>query len=75
MIGPKKLSTIREEIRRALADEAKGDPIAWLEQRTTTAAVSGAAGAERDEVLQSLRRILEAPTKKRKSMRRETAAK
>jgi hypothetical protein len=75
MIGPKKLSTIREEIRRALADEGEGDPIAWLEQRMTAAARSGVAGSKRDEILQSLRRILETPTSKRTRMRRETAGK
>jgi hypothetical protein len=75
MIGPKKLSTIREEVRRALAEAAEGDPIAWLEQRITAAAPTGVAGAERDEVLQSLRRILEAPIRKKRSKRRATAGK
>jgi DnaJ-domain-containing protein 1 len=58
MIGPKKLDTIREEIRQALA--ATGDdPIHWLEQQMS---------AESSEVLQSLRRLLEGtgPKKARK---------
>jgi hypothetical protein len=53
MMGPKKLSEIREELRRALA--ATGDdPIDWLEKRVTESERRG-----KSEVLEFLRRFLE----------------
>jgi hypothetical protein len=53
MMGPKTLSEIREELRRALA--ATGDdPLRWLEKRMT--ASSKRRG--KSEVLQSLWRFL-----------------
>lgn len=60
MIGRKKLSTIREELRQALA-AAGDDPIHWLEERM--GAPERQAGES--EILQSLRRLLEAPEKER----------
>ena len=57
MIGPKKLETIRQELRQALA--ATGDdPIRWLEERMSAPGRQGRA-AESNEVLRSLRRLLE----------------
>jgi hypothetical protein len=59
VIGRKKLSTIRQELHRALA--ATGDdPIRWLEDRTVVPEHQGAAPSGESEVLNSLRRILEA---------------
>jgi hypothetical protein len=53
VLGSKTLSTIREELRAALA--ATGDdPIRWLEERMA------APGRQESEVLHSLRRVLEA---------------
>ena len=65
MIGPKKLSAIRQELQRAL-DAAGDDPIRWLEQRMAAPEHQGAASG-RSEVLHSLRRFLEAndPAKRR----------
>jgi hypothetical protein len=58
MIGRKKLSTIRQELQRALA--ATGDdPIHWLEERMAVPPGQGTATPGENEVLQSLRRILE----------------
>ena len=58
MIGPKKLSIIRQELQRALA--ATGDdPIRWLEERMNVPERQGPGGAGESEVLKSLRRFLE----------------
>lgn len=60
MIGPKKLSAIRQDLHRALA--ATGDdPICWLEKRMAVPESQGVATAGESEVLRSLRRLLEAP--------------
>ena len=63
MIGPKKLSTIRQELRDAFA-ETGDDPIRWLEERMTTPKRRGASASE-SEVMRSLRRFLEAPGPKK----------
>jgi hypothetical protein len=64
MMGPKKLSTIRKELRRALS--ASGDdPIRWLEERMRAPVAETPAGAG-TEVLQSLRRILAGSVGKRR---------
>ncbi len=61
MIGSKKLSSIRKELRRAL--EATGeDPIHWLEERVAAAERKGTR-AEGPEILQSLQRFLASPRK------------
>ncbi len=72
MIGPKKLSIIRQELQRALT--ATGDdPIAWLEARMSAPPAQGAAASAENEVLQSLRRVLEAPgSEKRRKPRART---
>lgn len=64
MIGPKKLSTIRSELKQALAIE--GDPIEWLDRQTASreGKVTPASGA--NEITRSLRRLLEARQKPRK---------
>ena len=65
MIGRKKLSTIRQDLRRAL--EATGeDPIDWLEKRMTTPERQGSATSVQSEVLQSPRRFLISPGKGRR---------
>ena len=57
MIGPKKLSTIREDLRRALA--ATGDdPIRWLEEHVAASERNRQDPSAESEVLLSLRRIL-----------------
>src|SRR5262245_34998034 len=61
MIGPKKLATIRQQLRDTLA--ATGDdPIRWLEE-LMNAPAGHAAGSGESEVLQSLRRFLAADPK------------
>ena len=50
MIGPKKLSAIRQELQIALA--ATGDdPPGWLEQRLAAPAGQGPSGSREKEVL------------------------
>jgi hypothetical protein len=62
VIGPKKLETIRQELRQAFA--ATGDdPIRWLEEQMSAPRRPGAA--ESSEVLQSLRRFLEGTGRKK----------
>jgi hypothetical protein len=63
----------REELRRALADAPEGDPISWLEQRIADSARKGVAGVERDEIVESLRRVFGEANKRGKSSRRAGA--
>jgi hypothetical protein len=73
VIGPKKLSAIRQELHRALA--ATGDdPIRWLEERMAVPERQGSATSGESEVLHSLRRILEA-TERAKQQRRRVGTK
>jgi hypothetical protein len=65
MIGPKKLSTIREEIRKALASSGE-DPIQWLERNIASAKRMG----NRTEILEGLQRFLEAPPKQKRRKQR-----
>jgi hypothetical protein len=67
MIGSKKLSTIRDELRAAL-DATGDDPVAWLEKRMTAAERQGPG--QGSAVLNSLRRFLEAPRRARGRRRR-----
>lgn len=71
MIGSKKLSTIRQELRRALKATGE-DPIRWLEKRMAAFERQNAA-SDGNEVLQSLRRLLEEPPKKRRRKSRGRA--
>jgi hypothetical protein len=69
VIGPKKLSTIRQELQRALAASGE-DPIRWLEGRMTGPEHQGSAASGESEILRSLRRFLEAPGRgKRRNQR------
>lgn len=64
MIGPKTLSTIRQELRHALAETGK-DPIRWLEERVAAPRRQGASASGESEVLHSLGRFLETTGKKK----------
>jgi hypothetical protein len=56
MIGKKKLSTIREQLEKALASSG-ADPIQRLERRIASAKRKG----DRTEVMEGLKRFLESP--------------
>jgi hypothetical protein len=56
MIGPKKLSAIREQIEQVLASSGK-DPIRRLDRQIASAKRKG----DRTDVLEGLKRFLEAP--------------
>ena len=64
MLGPKKLSTIRQELEQALAATGE-DPIAWLETRIAKSKGQNATAAERTDVLEALKRFLEEPRKRK----------
>lgn len=67
MIGPKKLSTIRAELRQAL--EATGeDPIQWLEKRMSTS-------PKDKDVLQSLKRLLSTQPKRKRTKKTKATTK
>jgi hypothetical protein len=69
MMGPKKLDTIRKEIRTALTKTGR-DPIQWLNERIRALSRAGKSTDTSVEVLQSLRRLLQTPSKpKRRSPR------
>ena len=71
MIGPKKLSTIGQELQGGL--RATGDdPIRWLEERMTVPERQGSVAAGEIEVLNSLRRFL---VRKRRQPRIATKSK
>jgi hypothetical protein len=70
MIGTKKLRTIRQEVEEALAP-AGGDPIQSLERQIASARRKG----DRTEVLESLKRFLESPRKRKPSKGRAGARK
>jgi hypothetical protein len=71
MIGPKKLSTIRQELQLALTGTGD-DPICWLEERIAIAARQGSVVAGESEVVNSLRRFLDG---KRRRQRLTTKSK
>jgi hypothetical protein len=68
MIGTKKLSTIREELSKALASAGE-DPIRWLEEQIAAAQQKGGG----TEVLEGLRRVLEPPSKGKRPKQRAGA--
>jgi hypothetical protein len=74
MIGPKKLSTIRQQLQQALTPVG-GDPLGWLEERMAAPEHPGSATDGESEVLQSLRRFLEAPGKQPGGKRRASTKK
>jgi hypothetical protein len=65
MIGTKQLSTIRNEIEKALASPGE-DPIQRLERQIASAKRKG----DRTEVLEGLKRFLESPRKRKKPKHR-----
>ena len=68
MMGKKKLSTIKEELRNALAKE-HGDPIRWLEESIA----EGQRHGRRTDVLESVKQVLEVPAPGKPSTRRAKA--
>ncbi len=60
MMGNKKLSTIRKELTEALASTGE-DPIRWLESHIAAGKREGAG----TEVLESLKRVLDAGGRKK----------
>jgi hypothetical protein len=61
MIGTKKLSTIRQQIEKALTSAGE-DPLQWLERHIAAAKRDG-VGAE---VMEGLKRFLESPPKRKR---------
>ena len=74
MIGPKKLSEIRQQLKSAMA-ATSDDPIQWLEERMASPSGQGAAGEQGNEVLRSLQRFLEAKDKPKPRTRRVVSTK
>jgi len=74
VIGPKKLSTIREELRRALIATGE-DPVLWLEARMTGPDRQGPPAASESEVLRSLQRFLEVPGRRKRRNQQAGASK
>jgi hypothetical protein len=70
MIGTKKLSTIREEIEKALASTGE-DPIQRLERQIASAKRKG----DSTEVMEGLKRFLESPRKGKRRKHRVGARK
>ena len=66
MMGSKTVREVRDELRRGLG-AAGDDPIQWLEQLMTETKRQGKGG---EEVLESLRRFLEAGGKEKRRTRR-----
>jgi hypothetical protein len=64
MIGAMTLSTIREELHRALTAIGE-DPIYWLEERMSASERQGSAARGR-AILLSLRRFVEAPGQRKR---------
>jgi len=63
-MGPTKLSEIREQIRRAIAETGE-DPLVWLEKQIKSA--KRKTPREGTEVLSSLKRLLEENGKGKRS--------
>jgi hypothetical protein len=70
MIGTRKLSTTRREIQEALA-RADGDPIQRLERYIASAKRRG----DSTDVLESLKRFLESPRKRKRPLSRTETGK
>jgi hypothetical protein len=61
MMGPKKLSAVRQELRSAIKSTGE-DPLRWLERRIAESERRDEGG---HEVLDSLLRLLKAPESRR----------
>ena len=74
MMGPKKLSEIKQELKDGLT-KAVGNPIQWLDERLSELEQQN-KGKKRasTDVLQSLRRLFEEPTPAPKKRRKRKAA-
>jgi hypothetical protein len=71
MMGPKTVSTIRSELKSALANTGK-DPVQWLEDRIQQLERGRAPARGEIEVLQALCRVLEGPGKRRRTAQRRS---
>jgi hypothetical protein len=69
MIGPKKLSTIGQELQRALTATGE-DPIRWLEERMSVPERRESAASGENEVLNSLLRVLAAARRQKRGKQR-----
>ena len=69
MIGPKKLSRVRQELHGALTVTGH-DPIRWLEERMSAPERQELAASGESEVLQSLRRVLEGTGRPKRGKKR-----
>ena len=69
MIGPKKLSTIRGELQRALSATGK-DPLRWLEERMAGQHAQGDVASGESEVLQCLKRLVESTQRGKRGKQR-----
>ncbi len=74
MMGPRKLSTSRQELERALTDTGD-DPILWLEARMTALDQQGSIASTESQVLRSLKRFLEGTGKQPRRKRRVSTKK
>lgn len=64
MMGNKKLATIRDEVKAVLTSVAD-DPISWLEERIAAGKRKGSG----TDVLESVKRVLERGTRKKRRRR------
>jgi hypothetical protein len=69
MMGPKTLSTVKQELRAALAETGK-DPIQWLEDRIRLLEKGRKRDHKEIELLQMLCRVLDKPNKMSPKTRR-----
>jgi hypothetical protein len=69
MIGPKKLSAIRQELHSALTAIGK-DPIDWLDERMAAPKHQVSKASGESDVLLSLRRILAKANRVKRQKRR-----
>ncbi len=74
MIGHKKLSEIRQQLKAAL-DATGDDPIQWLEQQMASPQSTLTDNEKGNEVLQSLQRFLKAKPMTARRSRRVAATK
>ena len=72
MIGPKKLSEIKQELKASLT-ESVGNPIEWLEQEIRRLEIEKKGKTDSTEVFESLLRLFEKPQAKKPRRRRRVA--
>ncbi len=69
MIGPKKLSEIKQELKEALAKEVR-NPVEWLERQICELEKQKKATPASKEVFESLLRLFQKPKPKKRRKRR-----